>query len=336
MTVELVLYSRAKQALASARTIDEVKDVRDRMVALQIYAKQALDPEMIRDATEIRLRAERRAGEVLREMKVEGLRRSTGVSRSNAPLPPDLAKLGIGKMQSSRWQRLSELAQEDFERRLAAASQQAFDAVDSTSEERSAEKKARRAGHERDLATKILALPNKRYGLIWADPEWRFVPWSEETGNDRAAANHYATSALEQIKKRDVPSIAAEDCVLALWATVPMLTQALEVMETWGFDYRSHCVWLKNRMSTGYWFRNTHELLLIGVKGNVPAPAPGTQFESAWDADVGEHSEKPELAYEMLEAYFPNLPRIELNARKKRDGWDVWGAEAPVDLEAAS
>jgi N6-adenosine-specific RNA methylase IME4 len=190
-----------------------------------------------------------------------------------------------------------------------------------------------REGHEADLATQIRTLPTKKYGLILADPEWKFVVRSEETGNDRAAANHFVTSALEQIKARDVPSISADDCVLALWATVPMLRQALEVMVVWGFEYRSHCIWLKDKVGTGYWFRCVHELLLVGVKGDMPAPAPGTQWESAFDADVGEHSEKPLVAYELLESYFPHLPRIELNARRKRDGWDVWGAEAPLDLE---
>jgi N6-adenosine-specific RNA methylase IME4 len=141
---------------------------------------------------------------------------------------------------------------------------------------------------------------------------------------------------LETIKKRDVPSIAADDCVLALWSTSPMLPQALEVMEAWGFEYRSHCVWLKDRTGTGYWFRNTHELLLIGVKGDVPAPAPGTQWESAFEADAGAHSEKPKEVYGLLSRYFPTLPKIELNARPNPDrpaGWDVWGAEAPVALD---
>jgi N6-adenosine-specific RNA methylase IME4 len=195
-------------------------------------------------------------------------------------------------------------------------------------------KQKTREGHEAALATQIKGLPTKKYGLVLADPEWKFAVWSEETGNDRAAANHFATSALEQIKARDVPSIAADNCVLGLWATTPMLEQALEVMAAWGFEYRSHCIWLKDKVGTGYWFRSVHELLLIGVKGDVPAPAPGTQFESAWDADVAEHSAKPHFAYEIFERYFPNIPKIELNARKKRDGWDCWGAEAPLDPEA--
>lgn len=333
MTVELIRYEAARYALAEAKTIDEVKEIRDRAIAIQAYAKQAMDPEMVNNAIEIRFRAERRGGEMLREMKAAGERQPGGrpAKRSADDTVKALRDLRITKEQSSRWQRLSELAEEEYQQRVKEAQQYALHAP----LHRTEDKQARRAQHEADLATKIRALPTKQYGLILADPEWKFVPWSEETGSDRSAANHYATSALEQIKKRDVPSIAADDCVLALWATVPLLPQALEVMDAWGFTYRSHCVWLKDRIATGYWFRNAHELLLIGVKGHPPAPAPGTQWESAFDAKVGEHSEKPKEAYDMLEAYFPNLPKIELNARTKRDGWEVWGAEAPADLEAA-
>ena len=334
MTVELTLYNNAKTALEAARTVDEVKDIRDKALAMQVYAKQAGDRELINNATEIRYRAERKAGQMLKQMRETGERRGPGRAKGTGALP--LKKLGVSKIQSSRWQQLSELTQEAYEKRLAAAQNRMNEAFDLSPEERTEAKKQRRAAHEEAITHQIRALPNKRFGLILADPEWKFVPWSEETGSDRSAANHYATSRLEDIKSRDVASIAADDCVLALWATVPMLPQALEVMHAWGFEYRSHSVWLKSRVSTGYWFRNAHELLLIGVKGDVPAPAPGTQWESAWDGEVREHSEKPEEAYQMLESYFPTLPKIELNARQKRDGWDVWGAEAPVEVDEAA
>ncbi len=75
--------------------------------------------------------------------------------------------------------------------------------------------------------------------------------------------------------------------------------------------------------TTGYWNRNRHELLLIGTRGNVPAPAMGTQFPSLIEAPVWRHSEKPDFAYEIIETYFPDFPKIELNARKRRPGWDV-------------
>lgn len=194
-------------------------------------------------------------------------------------------------------------------------------------------KQEARARREVALAEKQIALPAKKYGLILADPEWRFEPWSRETGMDRAADNHYLTSRTDIIGSRDVPSIAADDCVLFLWATAPMLPHALAVMGTWGFDYRSHCVWHKDRVGTGYWFRNRHELLLVGVKGEIPAPAMGMQADSVFIAPVGAHSAKPEAALDMIERYFPHLPKIELNRRgPARPGWDAWGNETtPYD-----
>src|SRR6202035_5780837 len=105
----------------------------------------------------------------------------------------------------------------------------------------------RRTEREHDLGQKQQALPQQKFGVIVADPEWRFEPWSRSNGMDRAADNHYPTSCTEVIAARDVPSIAADDCVLFLWATVPMLPHALIVMGAWGFDYQSHVIWAKRR-----------------------------------------------------------------------------------------
>lgn len=191
-------------------------------------------------------------------------------------------------------------------------------------------KQKARDDKERQLSVKQNAFPDKRYGVILADPEWRFEVYSRETGMDRAADNHYPTSATDAICARPVQDIAAPDCVLFLWATVPMLPDALRVMAAWGFEYKSHCIWFKDRVGTGYWFRNQHELLLVGTRGNIPAPAMGSQFTSVIEAPVGEHSAKPDDFHEVIEHYFPTLPKIELNARRARSGWDIWGFEAPA------
>ena len=129
-----------------------------------------------------------------------------------------------------------------------------------------------------------------------------------------------------------VEAVAARDAVLFLWATAPMLPQALQVVSAWGFTYRSHLIWKKDRIGTGYWFRNVHELLLVGTKGNIPAPAMGTQWASVVEAPVTQHSAKPERFLEMIEQYFPTLPKIELNRRgPPREGWHAWGNEADED-----
>ncbi|WP_169453489.1 MT-A70 family methyltransferase [Pleomorphomonas oryzae] len=197
---------------------------------------------------------------------------------------------------------------------------------------RQKEKAERRIEREQQLGAKQCALPDKRYGVIIADPEWKYLAWSAETGSDRSPDNHYPCSDLDDIKARPVGDIAADDCALFLWVTTPFLDAGFEVMKAWGFDYKSSIVWGKLRegdgRGTGYWFLGEHETVLFGTRGKVPAPIPGQQFPSFFLAPVGEHSAKPDKVHEIAEAYFPNLPKIELNARRKRVGWDGWGNEA--------
>lgn len=189
---------------------------------------------------------------------------------------------------------------------------------------------ARRADRERELGHKIVALPDAKYGVIVADPEWHDEVYSEVTGIIRHASLHYPTSDLETIKARQVGGIAADDCVLFLWSTNQHLDDAIEVMKAWGFKYRSNYVWRKPTVGLGFWSRSVHETLLIGTRGDLPCPALGTQWESVIDAPRGRrHSAKPERFLEMIEEYFPTLPKIELNRRgPARKGWAAWGAEA--------
>jgi N6-adenosine-specific RNA methylase IME4 len=121
-------------------------------------------------------------------------------------------------------------------------------------------------------------------------PPWRLEPYSRITGMGRAADNHYPTLPPDEIRSLPIP--AAPHCVLFLWATVPMLPQALKVMAAWGFRYKSNLVWEENRIGTGYSTRNRHEHLLIGTHGNVPAPLPGDRPDSLIAAPRGRHSKK--------------------------------------------
>ncbi len=195
-------------------------------------------------------------------------------------------------------------------------------------------KRTQRDDRESALAAKTEAasktLGRKLYPVIYADPPWQFSTWSEN-GKDRSAENHYPTMTLDKLKAMPVP--AAADCVLFLWATVPMLPQALEVIAAWGFTYKSHCVWVKDRTGTGYWFRNKHELLLVGTRGNIPAPAPGEQMDSVIECAARRHSEKPAAFAELIDGYFPTLEGIELFARGPRLGWDTWGAESDTETQ---
>ena len=197
-------------------------------------------------------------------------------------------------------------------------------------------KKLRRDGRERELAAATESasrtLGTKLYGVIYADPPWRFDAYNLETSNC-VPDNHYPTMLVADIEAFPVP--AAPSCVLFLWATVPMLPQALDVMAAWGFTYKSASTWVKDKAGTGYWVRGIVEHLLIGVRGDdVPAPAPGDQFPGVIEAPRGRHSEKPDVYAAHIVRLYPNVSKIELFARKARPGWDVWGNEAPQD-EAA-
>lgn len=200
---------------------------------------------------------------------------------------------------------------------------------------RTLEKQQRRAERERLLGAKQLALPDIKFGVVVEDFEWDFEVYSRDTGMDRHAANHYLVSedahTAEEIVEHTAArfACAADDCVLFMWATVPYLAVAIDVLRLRGFRYVSNYAWGKDRAATGHWNRNKHEHLLIGVRGKIPAPAPGTQLESLIMAPAGEHSAKPGSFLEMIEAYYPTLPKIELNRRgSPRPGWACWGNEA--------
>ena len=151
---------------------------------------------------------------------------------------------------------------------------------------------------------------------------------------DRAADNHYPTSDLMTIKERPVSTLAAPDSALLLWTTNAMLEQALEVVRFWGFAFKNLIVWDKLDIGTGFNFRNRWEGLIYATRGAIPGPAMGTQWPDLVAERATTHSTTPQWAYELIEDYFPNLPKIELNARARRPGWDAWGLEAPED-EAA-
>lgn len=228
----------------------------------------------------------------------------------------------------------------------------------------------KRDRREAELAEKQGELPDERFGLIYADPEWKFVTRSD-AGKSRSAENHYPCSPYEEIMRRRVQDIAADDCVLFMWATVPCLMEAICVLMAWGFvvlvkdpetgdlvidrrraRYVSQWSWLKTNIANGYWGRGQHEILLIATRGNPVAPAMGTQppsvIEAAtapieqgpqlddaavvWQAQTG-HSVKPDIFAEWIERLYPNTKKIELNARRARPGWSVWGNEAPEPVE---
>lgn len=175
--------------------------------------------------------------------------------------------------------------------------------------------------------------PGKRYSIIYADP-----PWSYRNKGTRAAADkHYPTMSIEDIKALPVAEIAADDCVLFMWATFPMLQQALETIAAWGFEYKTlaFCWAKRNQKSPGWfwglgnWTRSNAEVCLLSVKGH-PRRASAA-VHSLIDASVGRHSAKPPEVRDRIVELMGDAPRIELFAREVTPGWDCWGNEVAPD-----
>jgi len=164
-----------------------------------------------------------------------------------------------------------------------------------------------------------------KYAVIYADPPWRYEHSETES---RAIENHYPTMSLDEIKALPVVDIAYDDCILFLWATSPKLHESMQVLDAWGFSYRTCAVWDKQKIGMGYYFRQQHELLLVAVRGAPPTPRPGDRPSSVMSFERGPHSAKPLEVYEVIEAMYPELPKLEMFCRDPRDGWGVWGNQS--------
>ena len=164
-----------------------------------------------------------------------------------------------------------------------------------------------------------------RYSCILIDP-----PWAERGGGKikRGADRHYPLIPTKEMPRVIYGSgvfVPADDCHLWLWSTNTFLPDALWLMEALGFRYITNAIWAKNRMGLGQYLRGQHELLLLGVRGSGPkVRTERRDLPSLIQAPRRKHSEKPEESYALIEAR-SNGPRLEMFARREREGWDCWG-----------
>lgn len=173
-----------------------------------------------------------------------------------------------------------------------------------------------------------------KYSIIYADP-----PWSYRNGGNGRAKRHYSLMSTDEICALPVPGIAAEDCALFLWATLPLLPDAFEVIRAWGFYYRCAAfVWVKpNKVSpgwavgTGFWTRANAEICLLATKGTMKRQSKSVQQIIC--EPRREHSRKPDETRERILQLFGDLPRVELFARRPAEGWQVWGNEVACDID---
>jgi N6-adenosine-specific RNA methylase IME4 len=173
------------------------------------------------------------------------------------------------------------------------------------------------------------------FSTILADPPWQFQNRTGKMAPEHKRLNRYGTMVLDDILALPVQQLSTDTAHLYLWVPNALLPEGLRVLEAWGFQYKSNLVWHKVRKDggpdgrgVGFYFRNTTELILFGVKGkNARTLAPGRSQVNILRTMKREHSRKPDEMYELVEACSPG-PRLELFARGSRPGWTTWGNQA--------
>jgi len=171
------------------------------------------------------------------------------------------------------------------------------------------------------------------FATVLADPPWRFVNRTGKMAPEHKRLSRYPTLTLKEIMDIPIAKVATESSHLYLWVPNALLAEGMQVMKAWGFTYKTNLIWHKIRKDggpdgrgVGFYFRNTTELILFGIRGSLRTLAPGRRQVNIIRTRKREHSRKPDELYDIVEQCSPG-PYLELFARGARPGWTAWGNE---------
>lgn len=309
----LILWDKMKSAITECHSVDEVATIRNQAEAYRYALKQAKEsPEVIRKAEEIKLRAERRAGELLKETVKAG-----NPQLSNATTIDKLPELGISRDQSSKWQKIASIPEDKFENFLSVQKELSTAGVLKVASEI---KRELRYTEINNIELKT----DKKYRIIYADPPWKYGNTMPLYFTEQA--DHYPLMNIEEICQMPVREITEKDAVLFLWVTSPILRESFDIIDAWGFTYKTSFIWDKIKHNMGHYNSVRHELLLICTKGSC-MPDVKKLFDSVQSIERTKHSEKPEYFREIIDTIYTKGSRIELFARKNVKDWEVYSNE---------
>lgn len=325
----LLTVEKARQFLAKSRDLDEVKDVADRAKAIALYMRtRGASLESQNDAAEIRLRAERRLGELTREQPKAAGARGTGanqhrgaVATSDRTSVPTLKSQGIDKRDAAKWQQLAAIPEKKFDR-FVETTRSKGERITSSAPLKLVrqEAKSRLAA---ELRAKPVPMPSGRFDVIAIDDPW---PYDKRAGDvTQRGQTDYPTMTIEDLCALPVEERAEDNCILWMWCTnAHILTCAPQVLAARHFHPVTMLTWDKGRIGTGDWLRGQTEHCILAIRGR-PIVQLTNQSTIIHEAPR-EPGRKPEKFYRLVEALCPGT-KLEMFAREQRKGWAAWGGE---------
>jgi N6-adenosine-specific RNA methylase IME4 len=318
----LAIVEQAAQALAQVETVEQADDLWRKIRAVEEAARIAgVYEEAAVNLRRLQLRAKRRYGELLGEARRGGQVGNRNAAKND--VSPEHVVSQNERNLRKKARKLAEVPEDLFEEVISAPSVEKIT-------EAAILKAVRAASNTPSDSFDAPALPDGQFRTIVADPPWRY-------GNTRtrgAAEDHYPTMTIDELCALDVRSRAADQAHLYLWVTNNFLLEGFQVMDAWGFDYKTCLTWVKPQMGMGNYFRGSTEHILFGVRGGL---ATLRKNQMNWfQAPRGRHSAKPESFYEVVETCSPG-PYFEMFARRARLGdWHYWGNESLETAEVAA
>jgi N6-adenosine-specific RNA methylase IME4 len=331
--IALLDVEKARALLSKSKDLVEIRELKDKAKTVEVYlrAKNAA-VEAQQDAAEIRLRAERRLGELIADMpKAKGGgdtrgaagAKSTGTrARPVVPQPPTLADRGIRKQDAAKFQQLAAIPVKKFDA-LLDVTRKKGERITASAPLKLVRQEAKSA-LARELRAKPVPMPDGRFDVIAIDDPWPYEKRKEDT--TQRGQTDYPTMTIEQICAVPVADRANENCILWMWTTnAHILTAAPRVLAARGFSPVTMLTWDKGRIGTGDWLRGQTEHCILAIRGN-PIVQLTNQSTIIHEAPR-EPGRKPEKFYKLVEDLCPGT-KLEMFSRTPREGWATWGGEA--------
>lgn len=317
-------YNEMKRAIQKCCDIDEIKLIRDKAEAIRyalILAKES--PKDIRMAEEFKVRAERRAGQMLKEQVRKRWETDKHLISVATISKLKLSDMEITPDQSSNWQLIASIPEDKFEEYIKTKKEITTSG---------AVMLARKLQRESEFGG-TPELPGGIFNVFHADPPWTYGDKLVEGYG--MVERHYTPMTVQELCDLDIKDIADKNAILFLWVTSPLLEECFLVIEAWGFKYSASFVWDKVKHNWGHYNSVRHEFLLICTKGSFPKQNKELEDSVISIERSKEHSEKPEYFRELIERMYPRGKWIELFARYHKEkrselekrGWTLWGTQ---------